>query len=950
MVQDPRFNIDSTIFAEARRYVERQRVTFFDFYRNSAFGFVQVTREGRGYYPMVMVGADGELEANCNCRKHAYGRVCAHAFALYLKLRHWPNEDMDLSKAFDSFFLLQFLLALPKSERPSVIPEALSFNPGEAGINPRMLAYLGLIPAQQESQRNRDQRCLQQAKDRLRTDQEKAMLARGMGSNQLTFEESDHYGLCKYLFSIHQRSGLQIRAQTNADHQVVLTLHGEGRELLVWQLPVMAYRKAITSNWALWPTHFGLRRQSLPIQYSMVFNSNSDLVVEPVLLVADTMVALTAIQEVGRGIYHHDQLGYFSIQTGLSAFEMQFSEPGIHVVNHQEVRQFLKQHRETLDSLDRTHIAEEIFGEVVVEQLTHYKLQLLSYAENAFVFQLAGELGEQSFTHQDLSQLLCHGVGRYRKLGGKLFDTAGYDGAFLEGIFHGDAASDRLVIGDLFRLMVIFAGRLEVHTNQETKSIYDQLENFSAPDPPSLEGSQLSLRPYQTLGYQWLHFLAHFNLGGLLCDQMGLGKTHQAMALIHAVLAQQPEGRVIVVTPASVLFHWRNMLQRFCPRLSSVIHMGADRNLVVNLRKAQVLLSSYHTLRNDAPQLSGQPVALVIFDEIQYLKNRDTKMHQALAQVRAACKVGLTGTPIENDVEELKNLLDLVFPGYLGTHRHFRRFFLDPIVKRRKTGEAAKLRELIKPFVLRRVKTQVLQDLPEKTEDTRLLKLGDYERELYQFVKQQGYGKIFDGEGKPVFVHVFQLIDQLKRVCNHPALYFENPDYTTFPSAKWETFKELLHEALDSGEKVVVFTHYLGMIDIFQNHLNACEVGYATITGATRDREAQQQRFMNDPSCRVFLGSLMAAGVGIDLTAASILIHYDRWWNPAREEQATDRIHRIGQKKNVQIYKFKTLETVEERIHRTIERKRHLLEEVVGFDSEQVAKSLNVKELMELLS
>nr|WP_243436029.1 DEAD/DEAH box helicase [Acanthopleuribacter pedis] len=468
---------------------------------------------------------------------------------------------------------------------------------------------------------------------------------------------------------------------------------------------------------------------------------------------------------------------------------------------------------------------------------------------------------------------------------------------------------------------------------------------------PSLDATNLTLRPYQENGYRWLYFLYQNGLGGLLCDQMGLGKTHQGMALLAAVTQAKPESRHLVVAPASVLYHWKDKLNAFCPDLKPRIHHGGDRDVAKALKNAQVIITSYATLRNDAELFGSFAFQVILFDEAQYLKNSATKSFQAISKLRALCKIGLTGTPIENQLSELKALMDLVFPGFLGSSGHFKRHFMDPISNFDNPLAKARLRDIIHPFTLRRNKSEVLIDLPTKSEDRRGYALSEYEKDLYITIKKQGVTRIKTNEARgKQLMHAFQVLDMLKRLCNHPALHFKNTDYAAYPSAKWSAFTELLQEAFDAGEKVVVFTQFLGMIDIFKRYLDDRNIRFACITGQVKDRGRQQAMFQEDPACRVFLGTIMAAGTGIDLTAASVLFHYDRWWNAAREEQATDRIHRIGQNKAVQIFKFQGIDTVEERIDGIIRRKAKLLEEVVTFDNEQVGKHLSLEELLEVLA
>jgi SNF2 family DNA or RNA helicase len=308
-------------------------------------------------------------------------------------------------------------------------------------------------------------------------------------------------------------------------------------------------------------------------------------------------------------------------------------------------------------------------------------------------------------------------------------------------------------------------------------------------------------------------------------------------------------------------------------------------------------------------------------------------------------KLGLTGTPIENALTELKALFDLVLPGYLGSDEQF---------ARRTASGVDTVRRMIAPFVLRRVKAAVLDELPEKIEDIRKCELSEEALGLYrQALASKGAPLVeqLRSSAAPLpYIHIFALLTLLKRICDHPALVGGRPDaYQRYRSGKWDLFQELLFESLDGGQKVVVFSQFLGMLAIMERLLRDLGVGYAVLTGATRERGQVIRRFNEDPACRVFLGSLRAGGTGIDLVGGTVVIHYDRWWNAAREDQATDRVHRIGQRRAVQVFKLVTEGTLEEKISAIIERKRRLMESVVRPDDARLDKIFSREELIDLL-
>ena len=463
------------------------------------------------------------------------------------------------------------------------------------------------------------------------------------------------------------------------------------------------------------------------------------------------------------------------------------------------------------------------------------------------------------------------------------------------------------------------------------------------------------LRPYQKIGVEWLHFLYENDLAGLLCDDMGLGKTHQAMALMLLLKEQhEVDDPFLVICPRTVISHWRDKLAQHAPGLRVAVYHGTNRNLEEALEERDVLVASYGVLRNDAAKLGTVSWSLLFFDEIQQIKNQETQAHRAAVTVPARMKIGLTGTPIENSLSELKNLFDLVLPGYLGDDEsYFDRFGASS--REHPDDEALRdLRRLISPFVLRRLKTAVLDELPGKIEDIRTCSLSTEQHQLYRDAIDTRGLALADRirrDDKPLpYIHIFALLNQLKQICDHPALALGvAAEWRDHDSQKWDLFQELLAESLESGQKVVVFSQYLGMIAMMESYLEELGIGYAKLTGSTRRRGEVVDRFNENPDCRVFLGSLRAGGTGIDLIAGSVVIHYDRWWNAAKEDQATDRVYRIGQKRAVQVFKLVTEDTLEESIAAMIDRKRELMSSVVQADHPRLGKIFTREELLELL-
>ncbi len=488
---------------------------------------------------------------------------------------------------------------------------------------------------------------------------------------------------------------------------------------------------------------------------------------------------------------------------------------------------------------------------------------------------------------------------------------------------------------------------------QETQKVLGELNQFETKELLDISGLQSRLRPYQEQGVHWLWFLYCHGLSGLLCDDMGLGKTHQAMALLAGIFNADPEkhSKYLVVCPTSVIYHWEEQLKRFLPGIRVCIYYGTSRSLDNFESDYDLLLTSYGVLRQSDELVKTLSFEAAFYDEIQVAKNDRSQTHQILRKVRAKMCVGLTGTPIENRLREIKALFDVVLPSYMPSDAVFREMFTRPIEKENDEGKRELLARLVKPFILRRKKSEVLRDLPEKMEEIAYCDLSDEQTVLYREVVNEmrsGLYQDLKDESKPVkYLHVFSALSKMKQICDHPALISKDiKNYQKYSSGKWDLFIELLSEARDSNQKVVVFSQYLGMIEMIEAYLKKKKIGYASIKGSTRDRNAQLRKFREDPACEVFVGSLLAAGVGIDLTVASIVIHYDRWWNPAKENQATDRVHRIGQNRGVQVFKLVTKNTIEEDIHAIIERKKGLLDQVVGSDDQ--INYLNRDELLNI--
>ncbi len=528
--------------------------------------------------------------------------------------------------------------------------------------------------------------------------------------------------------------------------------------------------------------------------------------------------------------------------------------------------------------------------------------------------------------------------------------------SFFESRGHVGSGPLKLSRMDLFRLKSGSSIPLVISGGGKDKKMLDRILSLKpAKSPTPIKGMRSPLREYQKLGTEWILFLFENGLGGLLCDDMGLGKTHQVMALMLLLKEQRGlHGPALVVCPTTVLSHWENKIREHVPALKAAVYYGGHRDLEASL-KGDVLLTSYGVLRRDIAHLKDNDFSLVVFDEIQHIKNPETLGYRAARDMRAGMKLGLTGTPIENTISEFKALRDLTVPGYLGSDRHFLERYVIPIQQFEDKERKKELSRLTSPFTLRRLKKMVLDELPEKIEDIRSCNLSAEQVKLYRdSISTRGRGLLeaLRKSDEPIpYIHIFALINLLKQICDHPCLVDGGVEAVErYESGKWELFKELLTESLDSGQKVVVYSQYLAMLEIMARHLKAEGVGFVSLTGASRNRGKILERFNDDPDCRVYLGSLRAGGVGVDLVAASVAIHYDRWWNAAKEDQATDRVHRIGQKRGVQVFKLVTAGTLEEKISAIIEKKRDLMDSIVKEDDPNLLKTVSREELIEMVA
>ncbi|WP_017720334.1 DEAD/DEAH box helicase [Kamptonema formosum] len=493
------------------------------------------------------------------------------------------------------------------------------------------------------------------------------------------------------------------------------------------------------------------------------------------------------------------------------------------------------------------------------------------------------------------------------------------------------------------------------------QELFSNLMDSRAVEPiPAPQSFRGELRPYQARGAGWLAFLERWGLGACLADDMGLGKSIETIAfLLHLQEQDVLEAPVLLVCPTSVLGNWQREVKKFGPTLKVLLHYGDKRAKGKAFAKAisgkDLVITSYPLLQRDAKDLQSVSWQGVVVDEAQNIKNPEAKQSQAARQLQAQFRIALTGTPVENRLQELWSILDFLNPGYLGARQFFQRRFGIPIEKYGDTASLQTLRSLVQPFILRRLKTdrEIIQDLPEKQEMTVFCGLAAEQAQLYQKTVEASLAEIESAEGLQRRGMILALLVKLKQICNHPAQFLkESALGAAHRSGKLQRLEEMLEEVLLEGDRALIFTQFAEWGKLLKPHLER-ELGREVLFlyGSTRqqDREAMIDRFQHDPQGPpIMILSLKAGGTGLNLTRANHVFHFDRWWNPAVENQATDRVFRIGQTRNVQVHKFVCTGTLEEKIHDMIESKKALAEQVVGA-GEQWLTELDTDGLRNLL-
>ncbi len=496
----------------------------------------------------------------------------------------------------------------------------------------------------------------------------------------------------------------------------------------------------------------------------------------------------------------------------------------------------------------------------------------------------------------------------------------------------------------------------EVYQTRD-KHFKDLIRNFKTVNESDFEEPKsLSklMRNYQKNGYKWLRMLESCGFGGILADDMGLGKTLQSIAVLLAYKEENAQAArpSLIISPSSLVYNWKEEFARFAPQLIVETVTGTQeerRKLLNEYESHDVLITSYDLLKRDIALYEGKSFAYQIIDEAQYIKNQTTAAAKSVKLIRSRIRYALTGTPIENRLSELWSIFDFLMPGFLYPYETFKREIETPIVRSADETVTKRIQRMVAPFILRRLKQDVLKDLPDKLEETRYVKVEGEQKQLHDAQVtyiQELLAKQGDEEFQKNKLRVLAELTKLRQICCDPNLCYENYHGE---SAKLESCLDLVESAIDGGHKILLFSQFTSMLSILEKRLEKQGISYYKITGETKKEvRLQLVKQFNEDDTEVFLISLKAGGVGLNLTGADVVIHYDPWWNVAAQNQATDRAHRIGQEKKVTVYKLIIKQSVEEKILKLQEMKKDLADKVINGETGQLS-ALSKEELLELL-
>jgi superfamily II DNA or RNA helicase len=1000
------------ILAKGLQIAESSRISHINFGREAYFALV-TDSTGKPVYVHLILDPTTKLlsRATCGCFRSSTRTYCHHIVSLvrYIlrpdpvtgKLRSLCDDFQDSFWYEISWFgyknygdsILGFRAQVNHGDEGLRIvfmdksaKEVLAFMPGACLVDEYLYDFFEVInrdidPAVFKAMYGRKLKDSHVPSQRRRpwgyTTAEEEINRKGMKSNRQQYEDSMWHRIAKVAFLVSGRQSQNFHFKF-LEHKEGLIVEGfdeEGSTILRFVPPRTAIGAIIElgEKKGVIGEELPLQTRSLKTGYRIDLEEDSSLCITPIVENPDPnaeadeqyLCRIDLEHQLYGSYYYFPQWGFFRIEVpGTSGLPAEYFSPQkIIRVPPDQITAFLEQHGDLLRNEPGILVDDALLQRKTVENYRVVTADHKSVTQDGITLNITYEFGDFSLTLRDIYEAKKYGK-KFLIRGDKWVDTGSAEFSWVDALDEGAVSSNNtLVLGrrEYLRFVALHERLEKKFSTAKLKEWFTSLERLKPPKrPPALADMKGTLRGYQKTGYGWLWFLYENGFSGLLCDDMGLGKTHQVMALMTGILRRKkdasPQPKFLVICPTSVLSHWKDKVNEYCPLLNPYVYHGTDRIFHEAFQEHTLIITSYGIALRDIEILADFRFELLVLDEIQAVKNKATKTYAAVKALEASCTLGLTGTPIENSVSDLKSLFDIILPGYLLSDSQFEKFFRYPIDEGAEDAVAReKLARLISPFVLRRKKEQVLKELPEKIEDVRRCSLSGDQLKFYRdLVNNQGQElvqKLKDPDEKVPYMHIFALLNYLKQVCDHPALLEgERTNYKKYSSGKWDLFIELLEESLGSGQKVVVFSQYVKMLELIESYLTDNGIEFATIKGHTRRRAEAVTRFNTDPRCMVFSASLRASGLGIDLTGASVVIHYDRWWNSAREDQATDRVHRIGQKRGVQVFKLVTEDTLEEKIDKIISKKKELMNSIVRHDDKGVLKYFTREDLIELMS
>ncbi|MEG2800038.1 MAG: DEAD/DEAH box helicase, partial [Erysipelotrichaceae bacterium] len=483
------------------------------------------------------------------------------------------------------------------------------------------------------------------------------------------------------------------------------------------------------------------------------------------------------------------------------------------------------------------------------------------------------------------------------------------------------------------------------------KDIIKSIKNIQDSDYEVPANQKDILRNYQKTGFRWLKTMAVYGFGGILADDMGIGKTLQVITLLEDQKQCEPGTISLVVCPSSLILNWESEIRKFSSSLTSIIISGHSEERLKQIKKIKdydIVITSYDYLKRDIEAFEGFEFTYQFIDEAQYIKNHNTKNAQSVKQIKSKHRFALTGTPIENSLAELWSIFDYLMPGYLFNYAYFKKEYEVAIVKDHDMQALASLKRLVEPFILRRVKKDVLKELPEKVERTLLVDLNDETRKLYNAnvaLIKKDLSSISKQKFNSSHIMILSMLTRLRQLCCDPRLIYDNYQDG---SAKLDACMELIQTCLQAHKKILIFSQFTSLLSILEKELEKETIPYYLLKGSTP--KLQRQHLVNSFNANqipVFLISLKAGGTGLNLTGAEVVIHFDPWWNISTQNQATDRAYRIGQHNNVQVFKLITKDTIEERIMELQSKKQSLSDSIIN-NNEGIINQMSLDEILDL--